>query len=192
MPVCVIIQLSSSEEPLCSAPVLTVIGLLKSMGHICTVSQGALVLAVRRVLAGISVVSALVALVSEVSVAHGDAPTTPWHRHQIPLACGSNRISFLLRMRAEITWYRLDFRLKSFIPMKMVSQFRHHLHRHQLHRHQYFRRNQYFRHRISHRRSVDNVALRHQAGTAGSDPGCVVSVLDSAVVEKEAELRRVR
>jgi hypothetical protein len=79
---------------------------------------------VRRILAA-QPLSGLVALVSAVSVAHGGAPTTAWHRHQIPLALG-NGISFLLRMRAKIIWNRLDIRVRPFFPVK-VSQFRHHL-----------------------------------------------------------------
>jgi hypothetical protein len=124
MPVSVIIQLSPTLHRLSLSAVLTVIGLLKSMDHICTVSKGAWVLTLRRILAA-QPLSALVALVSAVSVAHGGAPTTAWHRHQIPLALG-NGISFLLRMRAKIIWNRLDFRVHPFFPVK-VCQFRHHL-----------------------------------------------------------------
>jgi hypothetical protein len=124
MPVSVIIQLSPPQQPLSLQAVLTVIGLLKSMDHICTVSKGAWVLTLRRILAA-QPLSALVARVSAVSVAHGGAPTTAWHRHQIPLALG-NGISLLFRMRAKIIWSRLDFRVNLFVPMK-VGQFRHHL-----------------------------------------------------------------
>jgi hypothetical protein len=124
MPVSVIIQLSPPQQPLSLQAVLTVIGLLKSMDHICTVSKGAWVLTLRRILAA-QPLSALVARVSAVSVAHGGAPTTAWHRHQIPLALG-NGISFLFRMRAKIIWKRLDFRVHPFFPMK-VCQYRHHL-----------------------------------------------------------------
>jgi hypothetical protein len=124
MPVSVIIQLSPPQQPFSLPAVLTVIGLLKSMDHICTVSKGAWVLTVRRILAA-QPLSVLVALVSAVSVAHGGAPTTAWHRHQIPLALG-NGISFLLRMRAKIIWNRLDIRVRPFFPVK-VCQFRHHL-----------------------------------------------------------------
>ena len=124
MPVSVIIQLSPPQQPFSLPAVLTVIGLLKSMDHICTVSKGAWVLTLRRILAA-QPLSALVALVSAVSVAHFGAPTTAWHRHQIPLALG-NGISFLLRMRAKIIWNRLDFRVHPFFPVK-VCQFRHHL-----------------------------------------------------------------
>ena len=124
MPVSVIIQLSPTQHRLSLSAVLTVIGLLKSMDHICTVSKGAWVLTLRRILAA-QPLSALVALVSAVSVAHFGAPTTAWHRHQIPLALG-NGISFLLRMRAKIIWNRLDFRVHPFFPVK-VCQFRHHL-----------------------------------------------------------------
>ena len=124
MPVSVIIQLSPTLHRLSLSAVLTVIGLLKSMDHICTVSKGAWVLTLRRILAA-QPLSALVALVSAVSVAHFGAPTTAWHRHQIPLALGK-RISFLLRMRAKIIWNRLDFRVHPFFPVK-VCQFRHHL-----------------------------------------------------------------
>ena len=124
MPVSVIIQLSPPHQPLSLPPVLTVIGLLKSMDHICTVSKGAWVLTLRRILAAQPLL-ALVARVSAVSVAHGGAPTTPRHRHQIPLALG-NGISLLFRMRAKITWNRLDFRVHPFFPVK-VCQFRHHL-----------------------------------------------------------------
>jgi hypothetical protein len=124
MPVSVIIQLPPPQQPFSLPAVLTVIGLLKSMDHICTVSKGAWVLTLRRILAA-QPLSALVALVSAVSVAHGGAPTTAWHRHQIPLALG-NGISFLLRMRAKIIWNRLDFRVHPFFPVK-VCQFRHHL-----------------------------------------------------------------
>ena len=124
MPVSVIIQLSPPQQPFSLPAVLTVIGLLKSMDHICTVSKGAWVLTLRRILAA-QPLSALVALVSAVSVAHGGAPTTAWHRHQIPLALG-NGISFLLRMRAKTIWNRLDIRVHPFFPVK-VCQFRHHL-----------------------------------------------------------------
>jgi hypothetical protein len=124
MPVSVIIQLSPPQQPFSLPAVLTVIGLLKSMDHICTVSKGAWVLTLRRILAA-QPLSALVALVSAVSVAHGGAPTTAWHRHQIPLALG-NGIWFLFRMRAKIIWNRLDFRVHPFFPVK-VCQFRHHL-----------------------------------------------------------------
>ena len=124
MPVSVIIQLSPPQQPFSLPAVLTVIGLLKSMDHICTVSKGAWVLTLRRILAA-QPLSALVALVSAVSVAHGGAPTTAWHRHQIPLALG-NGIWFLFRMRAKIIWNRLDFRVHPFFPVK-VRQFRHHL-----------------------------------------------------------------
>jgi len=124
MPVSVIIQLSPPQQPFSLPAVLTVIGLLKSMDHICTVSKGAWVLTLRRILAA-QPLSALVALVSAVSVAHGGAPTTAWHRHQIPLALG-NGTWFLFRMRAKIIWNRLDFRVHPFFPVK-VCQFRHHL-----------------------------------------------------------------
>ena len=124
MPVSVIIQLSPPQQPFSLQAVLTVIGLLKSMDHICTVSKGAWVLTLRRILAA-QPLSALVARVSAVSVAHGGAPTTAWHRHQIPLALG-NGISFLFLMRAKIIWNRLDFRVHPFFPVK-VCQFRHHL-----------------------------------------------------------------
>lgn len=124
MPVSVIIQLSPPQQPFSLPAVLTVIGLLKSMDHICTVSKGAWVLTLRRILAA-QPLSALVALVSAVSVAHGGAPTTAWHRHQIPLALG-NGIWFLFRMRAKIIWNRLDFRVHPFFPVK-ARQFRHHL-----------------------------------------------------------------
>jgi hypothetical protein len=124
MPVSVIIQLSPPQQPFSLPAVLTVIGLLKSMDHICTVSKGAWVLTVRRILAA-QPLSALVALVSAVSVAHGGAPTTAWHPHQIPLALG-NGIWFLLRMRAKIIWNRLDIRVHPFFPVR-VCQFRHHL-----------------------------------------------------------------
>jgi hypothetical protein len=124
MPVSVIIQLSPPQQPLSLQAVLTVIGLLKSMDHICTVSKGAWVLTLRRILAA-QPLSALVARVSAVSVAHGGAPTTAWHRHQIPLALG-NGISFLFRMRAKIICKRLDFRVQPFFPVK-VCQYRHHL-----------------------------------------------------------------
>ena len=124
MPVSVIIQLSPPQHRLSLSAVLTVIGLLKSMDHICTVSKGAWVLTLRRILAA-QPLSALVARVSAVSVAHGGAPTTAWHRHQIPLALG-NGIWFLFRMRAKIIWNRLDFRVHPFFPVK-VCQFRHHL-----------------------------------------------------------------
>ena len=40
MPVSVIIQLSPPQQPFSLPAVLTVIGLLKSMDHICTVSKG--------------------------------------------------------------------------------------------------------------------------------------------------------
>ena len=103
---------------------LTVIGLLKSMDHICTVSKGAWVLTLRRILAA-KPLSASAARVSAVSVAHGGAPTTAWHRHQIPLALG-NGIWFRFRMRAKIISNRLDFRVHPFFPVK-VCQFRHHL-----------------------------------------------------------------
>jgi len=124
MPVSVIIQLSPPQQPFSLPAVLTVIGLLKSMDHICTVSKGAWVLTLRRILAA-QPLSALVALVSAVSVAHGGAPTTAWHRHQIPLALG-NGIWFLFRMRAKIIWNRLDFRVHPFFPGK-ARQFRPHL-----------------------------------------------------------------
>jgi hypothetical protein len=124
MPVCVIIQLSSPEQTFFLPPVLTVIGPLKSMDHICTVREGAWLLTLARLLEGVPL-SAWAAWVSAVSVAHGGAPTTAWHRHQIPLALG-NGISFLLRMRAKIIWNRLDFRVHPFFPVK-VCQFRHHL-----------------------------------------------------------------
>jgi hypothetical protein len=124
MPVCVIIQLSSPEQPFSFPRGLTVIGPLKSMDHICTVRQGAWVLTLARLLAGVPL-SALAARVSAVSVAHGGAPTTAWHRRQIPLALG-NGIWFLFRMRAKIIWNRLDFRVHPFFPVK-VCQFRHHL-----------------------------------------------------------------
>jgi hypothetical protein len=101
-----------------------VIGLLKSMDHICTVSKEAWLLTLRRTLPA-QRLSALVAPVSVVSVAHGDAPTTAWHRRQIPQALG-NGIWFLFRMRAKIIWNRLDFRVRPFFPVK-VCQFRHHL-----------------------------------------------------------------
>jgi hypothetical protein len=125
MPVSVIIQLSPPQQPFSLQAVLTVIGLLKSMDHICTVSKGAWVLTLRRILAA-QPLSALVALVSAVSVAHGGAPTTAWHRHQIPLALGNGILRFLFRMRAKIIWNRLDFRVHPFFPVK-VCQFRHHL-----------------------------------------------------------------
>ncbi len=124
MPVSVIIQLSPPQQPFSLPVVLTVIGLLKSMDHICTVSKGVWVLTLRRILAA-QPLSALVALVSAVSVAHGGALTTAMHRHQIPLALG-NGISFLFRMRAKIIWNRLDIRAHPFFPVK-VYQFRHHL-----------------------------------------------------------------
>jgi hypothetical protein len=124
MPVSVIIQPSPRQQPFSLQAVLTVIGLLKSMDHICTVSKGAWVLTLRRILAA-QPLSALVARVSAVSVAHGGAPTTAWHRHQIPLALG-NGISFPFPMRAKIIWNRLDFRVHPFFPVK-VCQFRHHL-----------------------------------------------------------------
>jgi hypothetical protein len=124
MPVSVIIQLSPPQQPFSLPAVLTVIGLLKSMDHICTVSKGAWVLTLRRILAA-QPLSALVARVSAVSVAHGGAPTTAWHRHQIPLALG-NGIWFLFRMPAKIIWNRLDFRVYPFFLVK-VCQFRHHL-----------------------------------------------------------------
>ena len=125
MPVSVIIQLSPPHQPLSLSAVLTVIGLLKSMDHICTVSKRAWLLTVRRILAA-QPLSALVALVPAVSVAHGGAPTTAWHRHQIPLALGNGILRFLFRMRAKIIWTRLDFRVHPFFPVK-VCQFRHHL-----------------------------------------------------------------
>ena len=125
MPVSVIIQLSPPQQPFSLPAVLTVIGLLKSMDHICTVSKGAWVLTLRRILAA-QPLSALVALVSAVSVAHGGAPTTAWHRHQIPLALGNGILRFLFRMRAKIICNRLDFRVHPFFPVK-VCQFRHHL-----------------------------------------------------------------
>jgi len=125
MPVSVIIQLSPPQHRLSLSAVLTVIGLLKSMDHICTVSKRAWVLTLRRILAA-QPLSALVALVSAVSVAHGGAPTTAWHRHQIPLALGNGILRFLFRMRAKIIWNRLDFRVHPFFPVK-VCQFRHHL-----------------------------------------------------------------
>jgi hypothetical protein len=124
MPVCVIIQLSSPEQRFSFPRGLTVIGLLKSMDRICTVRRGAWVLTLARLLAGVPL-SALAARVSAGSVAHGGAPTTAWHRHQIPLALG-NGIWFLFRMRAKIIWIRLDFRVRPFFPVK-VRQFRHHL-----------------------------------------------------------------
>jgi hypothetical protein len=124
MPVSVIIQLSPPQQPLFLSAVLTVIGLLKSMDRICTVSKGAWLLTPVRLLPA-QPLSALVALVSAVSVAHGGAQTTAWHRHQIPLALG-NGISSLFRMRAKIIWNRLDFRVHPFFPVK-VCQFRHHL-----------------------------------------------------------------
>jgi len=124
MPVSVIIQLSPPQQPFSLPAVLTVIGLLKSMDHICTVSKEAWVLTLRRILAA-QPLSGLVALVSAVSVAHGGVPTTAWHRHQIPLALG-NGISFLFRMRAKIIWNQLDIRVHPFFPVK-VCQFRHHL-----------------------------------------------------------------
>ena len=125
MPVSVIIQLSPPQHRLSLSAVLTVIGLLKSMDHICTVSKGAWVLTLRRILAA-QPLSALVALVSAVSVAHFGAPTTAWHRHQIPLALGNGILRFLFRMRAKIIWNRLDFRVHPFFPVK-VCQFQHHL-----------------------------------------------------------------
>jgi hypothetical protein len=124
MLVCVIIQLSSPEQTLSLPTGLTVIGLLKSMDHICTVRQGASVLTLAGLLPGVPL-SAWAGWVSAVSVAHGGAPTAAWHRHQIPLALG-NGIWFLFRMRAKIIWNRLDFRVNPFFPMK-VGQFRHHL-----------------------------------------------------------------
>ena len=82
-------------------------------------------LTLRQILAA-QPLSALVALVSAVSVAHGGAPTPAWHRHQIPLALGNGILRFLFRMRAKIIWNRLDFRVHLFFPVK-VCQFRHHL-----------------------------------------------------------------
>src|ERR1700758_2840740 len=107
MPVSVIIQLSPPQQPFSLQAVLTVIGLLKSMDRICTVSKRAWVLTPRQILAA-PPLSALVARVSAVSVALGGAPTTAWHRHRIHLALG-NGISFPFRMRAKIIWNRLDF-----------------------------------------------------------------------------------
>jgi len=124
MPVSAIIQLSPPQQPLSLPAALTVIGRLKSMDHICTVSKGAWVLTPRQILAA-QPLSGLVARVSAVSVAHGGAPTTAWHRHQIPLALG-NGISFPFRTRAKIIWNRLDFQVHPFFPVK-VCQFRHHL-----------------------------------------------------------------
>ena len=117
-------RLSSPEQPFSFPRGLTVIGLLKSMDRICTVRQEASVLTLARLLAGMPL-SASAARVSAVSVAHGGAPTTAWHRRQIPPALG-NGIWFLFRMRARIRWNRLDFRVHPFFPVK-VYQFRHHL-----------------------------------------------------------------
>jgi hypothetical protein len=124
MPVCVIIRLSSPEHLFSLPRGLTAIGLPKSMDRICTARQGAWVLTLARRLPGVPL-SALAAQVSAVSVAHGGAPTTAWHRHQIPLALG-NGTWFLFRMRAKIIWNRLDFRVHPFFRAK-VCQFRHHL-----------------------------------------------------------------
>ena len=77
-----------------------------------------------RLLPGVPL-SAWAARVPAASVAHFGAPTTAWHRHQIPLALG-NGIWFLFRMRAKIIWNRLDLRVHPFFPVK-VCQFRHHL-----------------------------------------------------------------
>jgi hypothetical protein len=124
MPVCVIIQLSSPEQQFSFPRELTVIGLLKSTDHICTVRQGAWVLTLARLLAGVPL-SASAARVSAVSVARGGARTTAWHRHQIPPELG-NGIWFPFRLRAKIIWIRLGFRVHPFFPVK-VCQFRHHL-----------------------------------------------------------------
>jgi hypothetical protein len=120
----VITQLSSPEQTFSLPRGLTVIGPLKSMDHICTVRQGAWVLTLARLLPGVPL-SALAAWVPAASVAHGGAPTTAWHRHQIPLVLGSGTW-FLFRMRAKVIWNPLDFRVHPFFPVK-VCQFRHRL-----------------------------------------------------------------
>ena len=125
MPVCVIIQLSSPEQPFslprgayCDWPT-------EINGSHLHCEAGGVGVDAGAAIGGRVPLSALAARVSAVSVAHGGAPTTAWHRHQIPLALG-NGIWFLFRMRAKIIWNRLDFRVHPFFPVK-VCQFRHHL-----------------------------------------------------------------
>ena len=124
MPVSVIIQLSPPQQPLSLSAVLTVIGLLKSMGPICIVRQGVWLSTPARLSPGVPpLVSA--ARVQAVLAAHGGVPTTAWRRHPIRLALG-NGIWFPFRMRAKIIWNRLDIRAHPSFPVK-VGQFRHHL-----------------------------------------------------------------